>query len=162
MLADDVTRMARDLIALHLPGSAWTFGFDRAVRRAGACHHADRRITVSRHLAERAEEDEVRQVLLHEVAHALAGHRAAHGPRWRAAAARIGYTGSRLHDRPVAEEQATWVGVCPAGHEHRRFRRPSRPTSCGSCSRSFSRSALITWRRATTRPVIQPVDTTRA
>ncbi|RIX30264.1 SprT-like domain-containing protein [Amnibacterium setariae] len=148
MLAPDVVRLAEALLAQHLPGRGWTFAFDRAVRRAGACHHVERRITLSRHLAERAEEDEVRQVLLHEVAHALAGHRAAHGPRWRARAAAIGYTGSRLHDRPIAEDRATWVGTCPAGHEHRRFRRPTRETSCGLCSRRFSRASLIAWRPA--------------
>ena len=90
----------------------------------------------------------MRQVLLHEVAHALAGHRAAHGPRWRATAARIGYTGSRLHEHPIAEDRATWLGRCPAGHEHRRFRRPTRETSCGLCSRRFTRASLITWHRA--------------
>ncbi|MFD1722242.1 SprT-like domain-containing protein [Amnibacterium endophyticum] len=148
MLPDDVRRLAEGLIADHLPGGGWTFAFDRAVRRAGACHHADRRITVSRHLAERAEEDEVRQVLLHEVAHALAGHRAGHGPRWRAACARVGHSGGRLHERPIAEDRARWVGTCPAGHEHRRFRRPERALSCGVCSRRFDRGALITWRRA--------------
>lgn len=137
--------MARALLAEHLAGRGWTFGFDRAVRRAGSCDHAGRRITVSRYLADRADADEVRQVLLHEVAHALAGHRAAHGRRWRDAAAALGYTGSRLHDRPVADDRATWVGRCPAGHEHRRFRRPTRLSSCGACSRRFSRAALITW-----------------
>lgn len=144
----DVERLAGDLLEQHLPGRGWTFGFDRAVRRAGSCDYAERRITVSRYLAQRAEEAEVRQVLLHEIAHAQAGSGAAHGPRWRAAASRIGYTGSRLHDRPVAEERATWLGTCPAGHEHSRFRRPSRPSSCARCSPRFSRAALITWRRA--------------
>ena len=148
MLPADAARLAGELLEQHLPGARWTFGFDRAVRRAGACHHADRRITLSRHLVERADETEVRDVLLHEVAHALAGHGAGHGPRWRAACRSIGHRGSRLHDRPIAEERATWVGACPAGHEHRRFRRPGRPVSCGLCSRSWSRAALITWRRA--------------
>ena len=147
MLPADASRLAGGLLAQHLPTGGWTFGFDRAVRRAGACHHADRRITLSRHLVQRADEAEVRGVLLHEIAHALAGHRAGHGPRWRAACASIGHEGSRLHDRPIAEERATWIGSCPAGHEHRRFRRPGRPVSCGLCSRSFSRGALITWRR---------------
>jgi len=147
VLADDASRLAEALLSQHLPGAGWRFGFDRAVRRAGACHHADRRITLSKHLVARAEPDEVRDVLLHEIAHALAGHGAGHGPRWRAACARLGHAGTRLHDRPIAEERAAWVGSCPAGHEHRRFRRPGRPVSCGACSRSFSRAALITWRR---------------
>ena len=88
-------------------------------------------------------------MLLHEIAHALAGHGAAHGPRWRSTAARIGYTGSRLHDRPIADHRAPWVGSCPAGHEHVRFRRPSAALSCGRCSGRFSRAAVITWRRRT-------------
>lgn len=148
MLARDVTRLAEELLAAFLPGLGWTFGFDRAVRRAGVCRYDERRITISRHLAERAEEDEVRQVLLHEVAHALAGHRAGHGPRWRARAAAIGYTGSRLHDRPVAEDRANWIGTCPAGHEHRRFRRPARELACATCSPRFDAANVITWRRA--------------
>ena len=150
MLPADAIRLGEALLAAHLPGRGWTFGFDRAVRRAGLCDSERRRITVSRHLAERADEAEVRQVVLHEIAHALAGHRAAHGPRWRGAAERIGYTGSRLHDRPVVEDRASWVGRCPAGHEHRRFRRPTRPSSCGFCSRRFSHAAVITWRRVPT------------
>ena len=40
--ARDVTSMAEALLQAHLPGRGWTFGFDRAVRRAGACHHAER------------------------------------------------------------------------------------------------------------------------
>lgn len=148
MDTSDASSLAERLIDLHLPGGGWGFAFDRAVRRAGACDYVQHRITMSRHLVLRAEEPEVRQVLLHEIAHAQVGHAAAHGPRWRAAAARIGYTGSRLHDRQIADERAPWIGRCPAGHEHRRFRRPNRPTSCGVCSRRFTRAALITWRRA--------------
>ena len=147
MLPADADLLARALLVEHLAEGGWAFGLDRAVRRAGACHHAERRITLSRHLVERADEAEVRDVLLHEIAHALAGHGAGHGPRWRAACRSIGHEGSRLHDRPIAEQRAPWVGTCPAGHEHRRFRRPGRPVSCGLCSRSYSRAALIVWRR---------------
>lgn len=147
-----MTRLARELLGQHLPDGAWTFGFDRAVRRAGLCDAARKRITVSRHLVARADEEEVRQVLLHEIAHAIAGHRAGHGAVWRAVAGRIGCTGSRLHDRPIAEDRAPWVGVCPAGHEHTRFRRPGGPTSCGLCSTRFSRSALIAWQRIEHEP----------
>ena len=60
------------LIALHLD-SKWTFAFDRATTRAGLCDHRMHRISVSRHFAERFDDDEIHQVLLHEVAHALAG-----------------------------------------------------------------------------------------
>ena len=83
---DRVRRWADALIALHLDPSVWSFGFDRATTRAGLCSYASHRITVSRHLASRYEDDEIHQVLLHEVAHAIAGSRAGHGPRWKAVA----------------------------------------------------------------------------
>lgn len=148
---DRVRVWAEALIALHLSGDAqgrpWTFGFDRAKRRAGLCNFAERRITVSRYLAEKYSDDEIHQVLLHEVAHALAGSAAGHGPRWRAIADGLGYVGGRTHDGEIAHERAPWVGACPAGHPHYRFRRPARPTSCGRCSRRFSEEHLIAWRR---------------
>ena len=125
----------------------WTFDFDRAKRRAGLCNFTDRRITVSRYLAEKYELEEVRQILLHEVAHALVGPDAGHGPTWRSTAASIGYTGGRTHDGEIAHEQAPWIGLCPAGHEFFRFRKPTRPSSCTKCARGYSPEHGIRWRR---------------
>lgn len=142
-----VVRLAEALLGEHLPGSGWTFAFDTAKRRAGACDFARKRITVSRYLAAVWDEEDLRQTLLHEIAHALAGHTAAHGPRWRTVAQGLGYTGDRLHHGPIAEERAAWVGTCAGGHVHYRFRRPQSPLSCGLCARGFSRAALITWQR---------------
>ncbi len=141
-----VRRWADALIDLHLDRS-WSFGFDNAKTRAGLCDYTAKRITVSRHLAARYQDDEIHQVLLHEVAHALAGARAGHGPRWRAVAAELGYEGKRLHDGAIAEDLAPWVGTCPAGHVHHRYREPTRTLACGRCSRRFDDANAITWRR---------------
>ena len=135
---------AEALIRLHLD-EAWTFDFDRATRRAGACHHTRKRITLSRHLASAWDDDEVHQILLHEVAHALAGAQAGHGPAWRRIAAELGYVGGRTHSGPVAIEQARWLGFCPAGHVHHRFRAPTRTSSCRRCARGFDPAHVITW-----------------
>lgn len=144
---DRVRIWAEALIALHLDRAAWTFGFDNAKKRAGLCNYSAKHISVSRYLAARYEDDEIHQILLHEVAHAMAGPRAGHGPKWSRIAAEIGYVGRRTHDGAVADELAPWVGHCPAGHEHFRYRAPVRPLSCGLCRRGFDRSNLIVWRR---------------
>jgi predicted SprT family Zn-dependent metalloprotease len=136
---------ANALIAAHLDAS-WSFGFDNAKTRAGLCNYTAKRITVSRYLAARYDDDEVHQVLLHEVAHAMAGTRAGHGPAWKATARELGYVGKRLHDGAIADELAPWVGTCPAGHVHYRYRRPARELACGKCSRRFDRANLINWR----------------
>jgi len=139
-----VRTWANALIALHLdPG--WSFGFDNAKTRAGLCNYTAKRISVSKYLAARYEDDEIHQVLLHEVAHAMAGTRAGHGPQWRATAKELGYEGKRLHDGAIADELAPWVGHCPAGHVHYRYKRPARPLACGKCSRRFDAANLITW-----------------
>jgi len=140
-----VRRWADALIALHLDPQVWTFGFDHARTRAGLCDYRAKRITVSRHLAGRYDDDEIHQVLLHEVAHALAGAGAGHGPSWKRIATEIGYAGKRLHDGAIADELATWIGTCPNGHAHYRYRRPTREQSCAKCSRRFDTRFRITW-----------------
>lgn len=142
---DRVRVWADALIRLHLAGGDWTFRFDNAKTRAGQCNHSKREITVSKYLAARFDDDEIHQILLHEVAHAIAGPRAAHGRKWLATARELGYVGKRTHDGPVAEEFANWIGTCPAGHTIVRFRKPKRAVSCGKCARGFSRAHLITW-----------------
>jgi SprT protein len=140
-----VRTWAQALIALHLD-AAWSFDFDNAKRRAGLCNYTDKRITVSRYLASRYEDDEIHQILLHEVAHAVAGSRAGHGPQWRTVAADLGYEGSRLHSGETADELAPWVGTCPNGHTLYRHRRPTRQSSCAVCSKRFDPAYEITWR----------------
>ena len=141
---DRVRHWAQALIALHLDPS-WTFAFDNARTRAGLCNYAAKRISVSRLLAARYEDDEIHQVLLHEVAHALAGPDAGHGPVWKRISRDLGYEGKRLHGGAIADELAPWVGTCPAGHVHYRYKRPTRVVSCAKCSRRFDLRYQIDW-----------------
>lgn len=132
------------LIVMHLDPS-WSFAFDNAKRRAGLCNYTNKRISVSKYLAGRYEDDEIHQILLHEVAHAIAGPKAGHGPRWKAIGKEIGYEGKRLHDGAIAEEHASWVGHCPAGHEFFRYRAPTRVSACAKCARRFDPKNAIVW-----------------
>lgn len=136
---------ANALISLHLDPAVWSFGFDNAKTRAGLCNYTAKRITVSKYLAARFEDDEIHQVLLHEVAHALAGPGAGHGPRWKKVAAELGYEGKRLHGGAIADDLATWIGTCPNGHTHYRYRKPARVLSCAKCSRRFDTRFQIAW-----------------
>ena len=140
-----VRNWADALILLHLDATVWSFGFDNAKTRAGLCNFTDSHISVSKYLAAKYDDDEIHQVLLHEVAHAIAGPRAAHGALWKRTADELGYDGKRTHDGSAAHELAPWLGVCPGGHQHHRFRIPVKPLSCGVCGRGFTRANLIVW-----------------
>ncbi|MEO8263213.1 MAG: SprT-like domain-containing protein [Pseudolysinimonas sp.] len=143
---DRVRTWADALIRLHLDPS-WTFGFDNARTRAGLCSYDKKRITVSRLLAARYDDDEIHQVLLHEVAHAIAGAGAGHGPRWKKISRDLGYEGKRLHGGAIADELAPWIGHCPTGHVHYRYKRPTRVVSCAKCSRRFDLKFQISWQK---------------
>lgn len=151
---DRVRIWGEALIRLHLDDS-WSFAFDNAKRRAGQCDYTKKRLTVSRYLAARFDDDEIHQVLLHEVAHALAGHKAAHGPAWKRIARDLGYDGGVTHRGETAAELAPWVGTCPAGHITYRHRRPNRATSCAKCSRSYDARFAFTWTRREITPAVK-------
>lgn len=132
----------RRLVGRYLTG--WRFGLDHARTRLGCCHYDQRRITCSVHLVAYLANDEVDQIILHEIAHALTGQAAGHGAPWRRQAQRLGYTGGRTVEVPEARLSARWRGLCPAGHEVLRHRKPARPVDCGRCA-AAGRRARITW-----------------
>lgn len=87
----EVALEARGLMDRH--GLAeWTLGFIAARGKLGECRPLDRRIGLSRHHAVTDSRELVTDTILHEIAHALAGPAAGHGPAWKAIARRIGAT----------------------------------------------------------------------
>ncbi|MEO3937372.1 SprT-like domain-containing protein [Dermatophilaceae bacterium Soc4.6] len=136
--------LARQLLDEH-GLTRWRVELDSAVTRAGVCRYADRTIGLSGPLTRLHDETEVRETILHEVAHALAGPRAQHGPRWRAIAHSIGSSGERCLGDEAPRIEGAWVGTCPAGHRTTRHRRPTRVVACGRCSRRFDLRHLLTW-----------------
>lgn len=140
----DVLALARSLMATH-GLEDWELDLDRARRRAGQTDHARRRITLSRHLMRLYDEAEVRETILHEIAHARVGASHGHDAVWRAEARRIGSTGRRLVDPHAPRVEGRWRGTCPAGHTVTRMRRPSVPLACAVCARSFRVENLLEW-----------------
>lgn len=132
---DKAGDMARDLMDDY--GLAlWAFAFDNAKRRCGNCNFGKRKITLSRHYVAMNEEWEIRDTILHEIAHAIAGFKAGHGPEWRKVARRIGATPQRCADASVEMPKAPWKIVCATGHvvgtRHRRNRQMAQ-YACGRC-----------------------------
>ncbi len=123
-------------LAVHgLAEQGWRFRFDHAKQRFGACRYGQRLVTVSRHLAALNDEPECRDTVLHEIAHALAGPAAGHGPKWKRMCLRVGAMPRRCYDAAAVKRPppAYW-GVCP-GCDHRipYYRRPRTPRACGAC-----------------------------
>ncbi|MGZ4536669.1 MAG: SprT-like domain-containing protein [Nocardioidaceae bacterium] len=123
----------------------WTVVFDTAKRRAGICRFDDRQIGLSGPLTRLHDEAEVRDTVLHEVAHALVGPRHAHDAVWAAQARAIGGTAERCLSAEAPRVEAPWVGVCPAGHTVERHRRPERVLACRTCAPRFDVRHVFEW-----------------
>lgn len=136
--------LARGLLDLH-GLQDWTLVLDRAKTRAGVCRPHRREIGLSAHLTRLHPEEEVRDTVLHEIAHALVGPRHGHGPVWRAKALEIGCSAQRCSSTDVPQVEGPWIGTCPAGHVRRRHRRPTRVASCSRCSAVFDPAHLLAW-----------------
>jgi predicted SprT family Zn-dependent metalloprotease len=109
---------------------AWEFGFNANVRRAGVCFypHAGEpgRIELSVHFAARNAE-EVRDTLLHEIAHALVGPGHGHDEIWKAKCRAIGAKPEACYGEETDMPRGRWRAACPGcGTEFDRHRKPSR------------------------------------
>lgn len=133
------------LMAKHGVADDWVFVFDSAKQRAGLCNYTDRQISLSRYIVQHHSLDQSVQVILHEIAHALAGKSAGHGPNWKAKAQSIGYRGEKFTGKEIAEQTARWVGECKNGHRHYRFKSPRVQLACGYCGKGFNPKYLISW-----------------
>lgn len=123
----------------------WRLVFDRAKKRAGICRSSERTIGLSTPLTVLHTPDQVRDTVLHEIAHALVGPRHGHGPTWQAMAVRVGASPERCLPQDAASVPGAWMGTCPAGHTIERHRRPARVSSCRECSPRFTPEAVFTW-----------------
>ncbi len=119
--------------------------FDRAKTRAGVCRFGEGQIGLSGPLTRLHSPAEVRDTVLHEIAHALVGPGHQHDARWRAQAADLGCSTKACLPPDAPRVAAPWVGTCPAGHPVGRHRRPERPASCPRCSPEFDRNHLFRW-----------------
>jgi predicted SprT family Zn-dependent metalloprotease len=146
----EARRLAEGLMAQY-GLSGWVFAFDRARRRAGVCRFPTLtrpgRIGLSLYFVERNDLEQVRDTILHEIAHALAGPRAGHGPRWKAACSLIGAVPERCYrSGDVTMPGGKWRATCPGcGRQHHRHRRPPSLTGyhCKPCGRV---NGQLVWR----------------
>jgi predicted SprT family Zn-dependent metalloprotease len=141
---DEARILARQLMDQHgLHG--WSLVFGQAQTYFGICYKRQKRITISALLTLLNDIDEVRDVILHEVAHALTTDRG-HGRLWKAKARMVGCRPERCRPASVHYPPARFVTTCPAcGYQTTGYRRTR--SSCGKCDTKFNPAYLLVWTR---------------
>lgn len=123
----------------------WKVRFSTATTRFGSCSYRTRTIRLSEVFAAQRSWKETYDTILHEVAHAIAGPYAKHGPEWKRVARELGLSNPTAATRSEVKIEQAWKGVCSNGHEHFMSRAPQRVRSCSHCHRGFSFQHVIEW-----------------
>ena len=126
--------LAKSLIHKHVPG--WKFRFTKGRKQLGQCNYNTKTIGLSRHYVLNYSEELVKDTILHEIAHALAGWEAAHGPVWKRHCLAIGAIPRARKQIEVKGHK--WELKCiDCSNIHKYFRKPGRSTvlfgRCGRC-----------------------------
>jgi predicted SprT family Zn-dependent metalloprotease len=151
---DAVASLARDLMDQHGLDNV-PLAFDRSKTVIGWCHHRAmgdyswvEKIVLSKEFMKILPEDEIRDVILHEIAHALAPFNAYHDIRWQVIAKRIGAEPVACKATSISPPGA-YKAICPNGHESEQYRLPrKRVYTCGRCSpRVFNPRVVLSYYR---------------
>lgn len=145
-----------DLMLEHGLAPDWAIGFNNSRSTAGTCNFTRRTIYLSKFFLDIDSEESTLNTIRHEVAHALAGSRAGHGPKWRAIFLELGGNGQTVNYlsdevRTEFEARAKWKGVCPVDPEHvvyrNRLTQSVRTSACAKHGGKFSDDLVINWER---------------
>jgi len=117
--------------------TGWTFKFDNAKGRLGCCSYRKREIRLSRHFVELNFDNtfELKDTILHEIAHALVGPGKGHGWEWKEMCRLVGAQPKACSERGAIELPKGKVqGNCNC-KTHYRHRMPKRGMlyHCRSC-----------------------------
>lgn len=142
--------LAIQLMDKHgLLSSGWHFQLDSSMKRFGVCSYRRKLISMSRHLIELNDEADVKDTILHEIAHALT-RGAKHGPVWKAKCVEIGCKPVRCYSvknivQPKMRYQAK-CGACGVLHQRVKALSALAPRrSCGCQSGPWDNRVLLTY-----------------
>lgn len=134
-LAEAFDLLKEEMGAHGLIDLGWSAKLDDAKKRFGVCRMGPKEISISRPLVALNSEEEVRDTILHEIAHALSWeiHKepCGHDERWKEICVRIGARPDRCYDDEVIQPELPWA-LCHAetGEVFSTFqRKPSRDAS---------------------------------
>lgn len=146
MTFTEVRDLGYEYMMLHgLTDLDWRFGFNDHKRTLGMCYYKKKRIEVSQELVRSGNVEQIRETILHEIAHALVGPHKAHGQEWRAMAIKVGAKPVACADGavPPTGRGAKYKADCPCGIPHYRYRKPKRPDGKFYCVKAGRKAGFL-------------------
>lgn len=117
MNLNEATMMANQIMRDNLMSErGWRLTWNQRRGAAGVCRYKTREISLSLPITKACDAEEFRETVLHEIAHALAGHGAGHGPEWLKTYRALGGKGGRIVNprkaMEIAKASARWAAEC--------------------------------------------------
>ena len=135
--------VAAELFQLHgLDAGGWRLEFRRFGHRLGGCCSRRRIIALNDYYADNNDERPVLDTLLHEIAHALVGSAAGHGPVWQAMARKLGCIPKECSKTGLTLRPGKYQATCPTcARPFYKYRRPKYVLGyyCPSCGEERGR-----------------------
>ena len=115
-------KLANQLIKKYkLDKKGWTFKWDYARTRFGLCDYGKKTIQLSTYLTQAIPMSEVRDTILHEIAHALTPNDGGHGKEWMDMCVKIGARPERCKDVEFIKEVPQLKKYYPKGRSYREY-----------------------------------------
>jgi len=134
----DALTLGNELLAKHNLDD-WTLKLDNSKVRFGCCKYRKKIISLSKPLVELNSEDEVKDVILHEIAHALVPRGEGHSRVWKEKAISIGCSGDRLCREEVKQPVGFRRYECPKCKQVvRRHRKMRSGSACDKCCKKYN------------------------
>jgi len=134
--------LAKNLIRNHPELRYWKITANNRKSSSGVCCYNKKEIQLSRFLIPVFTDEEIRETIIHEIAHALTcGHH--HDEIWKKKCVELGGNGHTCYSdegykdgkagcKNFEEKTAKYILICPeCGEKIYRYRRPTAPSSCG-------------------------------
>lgn len=133
MTKQEITELANDLIRKHLDPLTyrpflWTFEWNTRKRAIGLCNYRNRTIHLSSFFVGKISDEEIKDTILHEIAHAIAYvqyNATGHGHTWKRVCREIGANPTRCFSGEIKKNDSDYkykieCGACgKTGHRHR-------------------------------------------
>lgn len=134
---------ARRLMDLH-GFASWNLNYFADQKTFGRCIYRTKTILLSHPLVAINVEERVKDVILHEIAHAYCPGQS-HNHVWMRKASELGCTPKECYSFDNTVSALPWVGVCPMGHVHYKSRYLGEVRSCMVCAKKFNPQFVIKW-----------------
>ena len=134
MNIDEAKQLANELLKQHNLYE-YTIEYTQSKSILGACNDTKKTIKLSVPYILLNTKETVKNIILHEIAHAIAGNENNHNWKWQKVAKQIGSTGSRLASQETISPTRQYEYTCPICQQKIYRYRKFTKLACGKCCR---------------------------